>query len=273
MEIQRPPRRQLVRVADVLEEAIGSFVQTRGTIQPDTTWEAPLEAWAISNLMVRNIEGVVVLARHDEVLAPAAWANARNVFDAAARILWLISPDDRFEAEARWITLLAEYERFHRRMAEYSEISASAATIHRAQAEQILGFRQGVLAAISEGYGEPRRLPKTDKLLKELGVAGMYELYVEGSQYMHATMPATALYRKNLGNKKEFGDFVSISHWIVPLRTCWICLHNAGRFVVSRLRGTDRWDILGSELNTRLDDAFHALAREVPDNAAAQRPT
>jgi hypothetical protein len=114
----------------VLEEAVGDFLHTRAQVRPETQWEAPLEAWAISNVMIRNIEAAALLARHDEALAPDAWANARNALDAAVRILWLLYPQDRFESEARWVALLVERERFHLRMAD--ELASTADDEHAA---------------------------------------------------------------------------------------------------------------------------------------------
>ena len=195
-DIARTPRPQLVAVADVLEEAVESFLAARTAVPAETQWEAPLEAWAISNLMVRNIEAAAVLARHDEVLAPAASANARNVFDAATRILWLLAPGDRFEAEARWVALLVERERFHDRMAAVLEADHNdqEARNHRDAAAAVRGFHTGVAAKLPAPYAVPSGPPPTDQLLRDLGVAGMYGLYIEGSQYMHATMRATSTY-------------------------------------------------------------------------------
>jgi hypothetical protein len=210
---------------------------------------------------VRNIEAANVLARHDEILVSAAWANARNVFDAATRILWLLTPSDRFESEARWIALLNEYERFHKRMAALDDLPSGEAKRHLVVARQIGDFRDGVVAALPAQYKVPTRIPGGDILLRGLGVPGMYRLYIEGSQYMHAAMPATALYRKNLGDMKELGEYVGPIDWILPLRTCWVCLHNAGQFVVDRLGGTTDWPGDHTEIGMRIDAAFRALAK------------
>jgi hypothetical protein len=256
---RRPPAQSLLNVADALEAGVASFVEARNSVQADGTWEAPLEAWAISNLLVRNIEAAVVLARHDETLAPAAWANARNVFDAAWRILWLLTPPERFESEGRWVALLAEYERFHRRMSQIPEVSAEEISRHIALAEQIDDLRGRIASKLPRGYQVPTRIPAVNEVLDELGVAGMYRLYFEGSQYMHSTMSATRAYRRNDRTERSFGDFVELWHWILPLRTCWICLHNAGRFVVSRLGDPAEWEVPPA-FKRRMDAAFLDLA-------------
>lgn len=258
--IVRTPRTELVSVADLLDEAIGDFLTCRAGLRPEAEWEAPLEAWAISNLMIRNIEAAAILARHDEVLAPAAWANARSVFDAATRILWLLTPDDRFEAEARWITLLVEQERFHLRMAAVLEHDgAQEASDHRHRASRVRSFHEGVAARLPATHAVRRRTPPTDQLLRELGVAGMYRLYIEGSQYMHATMAATSMYidRNEAGRKPT--ESLTALDWILPLRTCWISLYNAGWLVIDRLSPGQRWNVR-QNLGARVDAGFRKLA-------------
>lgn len=84
-------------------------------------WEAPREAWAMSNLLIRNIEAVLLMARTDEVMVSAAWANARCAFEQAVRIIWLLKPTDRYASEGRWLGFLAEAERFRRLVAEAAE--------------------------------------------------------------------------------------------------------------------------------------------------------
>lgn len=128
--------------------------------------------------MIRNVEAAIVLARHDEVLAPAAWANARNVFDAATRILWLLVPADRFISETHWIALLDESARFHTRMAKARDVPAEVRARHQARARQIQDFRDGVMAALPSGYEVPTRIPETDVPLG-MRVGGMYQLYIQ----------------------------------------------------------------------------------------------
>jgi hypothetical protein len=253
------PRPELVAVANLLDDAVADFLKRRAGIAPDGEWEAPLEGLAISNLMIRNVEAAAVLARCDEVLAPAAWANARNVFDAATRILWLLHPADRFESEARWIALLMEYERFHRRMAVIlEEDDAATSRTNFERAEVLREFHTAVAAKLPAGYEVPVRIPSSDQALRDLGVGGMYRLYIEGSQYMHAGMHATSAYLDRSRSIRVPTQSVGVVDWILPLRTCWICLQNAGRFVIGRLEANAEW--VTEDLAPRVDGAFRRLA-------------
>jgi hypothetical protein len=263
----------LVVVAVVLEEAVGNFLHTRAEVQPERQWEAPLEAWAISNLMIRNIEAAALLARHDEALAPAAWANARNAFDAATRILWLLYPGDRFESEARWVALLVERERFHLRMA--GELAGAGddkhAATHRNWAAQAREFHTGVADRLPRPYVVPSRVPPTSQVLREVGETDMYWLYIEGSQYVHATMPATSMYIDRSETDRQPTERLKLIDWILLLRTCWMCLVNAGRFVISRLAPTEQWNVFES-MGPRVDDAFTALTDSDLPAQGTRRP-
>lgn len=43
--------------------------------------EAPQEGIVLGRLLIRNVEAVVEMARHDEVFVTAAWSNARMAFE------------------------------------------------------------------------------------------------------------------------------------------------------------------------------------------------
>src|SRR5688572_23508354 len=88
MHIVKPPCAEIVRVSDLLDAAVGDFLRSCRDLDVSGVWEAPLEGFSLAKLCIRNVEAIAVLARTDEVLAPAGWANARNAFEVAARILW-----------------------------------------------------------------------------------------------------------------------------------------------------------------------------------------
>lgn len=264
MNIARPPRPELRKVAGLLDEAVEAYAAARTGIEVEGGWEAPLEAFALSGLCVRNVEAVAVLAKTDEVLAPAAWANARNAFEIAVRVIWLLYPDDRFEAEMRWIALLQEYERFHTRMTNVPETAVDSGRRHLDLANRIREFRLGVEERIPPGYAPPSRIPSVEQMLKEINTPAMYAIYIEGSQFLHGTMAASAAYRRGLGVAKELGDFSTIVHWIPLLRASWLSIKNAGSFVVDRLSGS-RYTLDWTPIGGEIDAAFRALALTVDD--------
>jgi hypothetical protein len=219
-------------------------------------WEAPQEGLALGWLLIRNIEVVVELARRDEVFVTAAWSNTRVAFELATKIIWMLHPADRYEAECRWLSLLGEYEGIERKLAR--EVP-SHAELHNAKAEAIGTFREGVIRALPGGY-RVRGMPSFLNMLNALDTPEMYQFYRQGSQYVHGGMYASASYSKNLGSERNFGDFTSTVDWVLPMRLCWLSLRRASWFILDRLGATEQamphWDELGDDA----DGAFQALA-------------
>lgn len=234
--IIRPPGPNLLRLADTLEACIARFLQARAGLLGTNPWEAPRKGWALSNLMVRNIEAVLVMARTDEVLVSAAWTNARCAFEQSVRIIWMLNTPDPYISESRWLGFLADAERFHRLVADSSEKEPDLPSTarHREIENGMREFREGASARLPEGY-KVQKPPSFEAMLRALDGGGMYRYYREGSQYVHGSMWGTSVYRRNLGIHAQFGDFTDTWDWVLPLRLCWLSLRNAGEILVSRL--------------------------------------
>jgi hypothetical protein len=251
----------MLRLADTLDACIGRFLEARSGLLGSHGWEAPREGWALSNLMVRNMEAVLLMARTDEVMVSAAWSNARCVFEHAVRIVWLLNTPDRFTGECRWLGFLADVERFHRLVAEaaraYPDLPNS--TDHAGLERALREFREGVTAKLPQGYA-PEKPPSFEAMLGTMDGAAMYRYYREGSQYVHGSVWGTAGYRRNLGVHARFGEFSSTADWILPLRLCWLSLRNAGAVLLSSLGDepvTCDWDAM----EVSVTHGFEALVR------------
>lgn len=258
-EIARPPCAELVRVAEVIDQMIAEYIKGLRGVPVIGRWEAPQEGIALGWLLVRNVEAVIGMARYDEVLVTAAWSNTRVAFELATRIIWMLHPGDRYEAECRWLALLGEYEEIERKLArevpEYSDR-------HNNKAMAIQRFREGVISALPSGY-RAGRIPHFVDMLKALDTSEMYRFYREGSQYVHGGMYAAASYSKHLGHIRDLGDFTSTFDWILPMRLCWLSLRRATSFILNRLEALENampeWDRIDEQAGA----AFEALASYV----------
>jgi hypothetical protein len=54
-------------------------------------------------------------------------------------------------------------------------------------------------------------------MLKEIGQPELYMFYVAMSAFTHSNFEAAAIYRKNLGCRKELGEFIAAKDWALPL--------------------------------------------------------
>jgi hypothetical protein len=100
-------------------------------------FESDVEALLLFNLVIRDIEAILTLARTDLVLLPSANVLARAVFEIALKAAWIVQPDDPFDREVRWLAHLAEEERLHKAL---SESVASPAAIPMCSSNGMLRF-------------------------------------------------------------------------------------------------------------------------------------
>lgn len=249
-----PPSAALVNMAETIDEMINQYLVALRSAEAGQ-WEAPKEGYVLGWLLIRNIQAVLTLARQDEIMATAAWSNARVAFELGIRIIWMLHPTDRYEAECRWLAYLEEYERAERRIACES---SSASGQQNKRAEAIRNFREGVTAALPGGY-RPARMPNLREMLNALDTPQMYKLYQVGSQYTHGSLYAATSYSRNLGTKRTIGDFTSTIDWIIPMRLCWLSLREAAWFILDRLEVPEKVKPDWNALNLRAETAFEAL--------------
>ena len=252
----RQPSTELLRVAGVIEKMIDEYRRALRSVAVVGRWEAPQESLALGWLLIRNVEAVAELARRDEVLVTAAWSNTRVAFELSTRIMWILQPADRYEAECRRLSLLGEYQEIEQKLAR--EVP-SQSDLHIRKAEAIKTFREGVMAALPDGY-KVSRMPSFLNMLNTLDIPEMYQYYRQGSQFIHGGMYASASYSKDLGSYRRLGDFTLTGDWVLPMRLSWLSLRNAARIILDRLDVTNQAMPQWGELKDHADEAFRALA-------------
>jgi hypothetical protein len=201
-----------------------------------------VEAWNILKLILRHVKGIITLAENDLVLLPSAMVLARSAFEAAVKSMWMLTPEDPFNREVRWLAHLQSEEDFHRKTADqYAKSGWSEAAAKNRQVEaQIRDFRTQVTAMLPSGYCPLPKLPNIYEMLESLSEARKYILYVWGCQYTHGTHAATGLYRKDLGSEKKFGEFIRLGDWAFCLSVSWTSLMGPGNLFLQRMGGDHR---------------------------------
>ena len=232
----RPPTKEITAACDAIDRVIELFISARETL-PGSQYEADVEALTLFNLVIRHIEGVLVLARNDMVLIPPAYACARAAFETGIKAAWMVNSDDPFVRETRWLAHLAEEGRVYLRVAARTEDQESSASFG-ARAQAIQQFRQGVIERLPSHIKLLPGNPNLEEMSRAIGGERLYSLYIFLSQFIHGGHAATNLYRKNLGTEKKFGEFVVPGNWYIAFRLCWLSLSHPGNIVLSQLSGT-----------------------------------
>jgi hypothetical protein len=246
--IQMPSTPAVGRVTSLLESTIQKFLDARTTIPSMGRFESDDEAHLLIGLLIRHVEGVISLARHDLVLLPPAMAVARAAFETSVRVLWMLDPEDPFERQVRWLVGLEEYERYYDNLAkEYDKLgveSADTRGLHRL----IQDFRLNVQQVLPSEYKLLPGLPNYRQILDAIGHVNGYAWYIVASNHTHPTQVATSLYRRDFGASKEFGEFIQASDWYPVMLLCAFALHTTGAKFIERCGGNSAAFVTGRDL-------------------------
>jgi hypothetical protein len=239
------PRPELVAVAYALDSAVSKYRSAQWP--PDVKAMSPVEGLVMSWNVARNVQAVTLLARADELLLPAAWANTRTAFEVGVRIIWVLFPGDPKQSELRLLPMLDEYARYHENMdAENATFSIRGS--HKKSATELRTYLTLARAKIPDGYQEPPGIPKMQLMLTETENANLYAAYIEASQYQHGSMAASAAYRRASG---AFAEVVNLREWLLPVRLSWITLREVANFVSLRMTGrVFDWGALPGEIDS-----------------------
>lgn len=222
-KIITPPTPEIKRVCVLLQQLIHHFLNP--PVPHDLgEYEFKIESFNLIALIIRDVESITVLGKHDLVLLPSAMNLARSILEKSVKILWMLEPEEPFNREVRWLAQLQTeenyYDRISRRMNELG-IDNQHAINNR---DVISEFRIGVTERLPEPYKPLERLPDLSKMMAEVGEADKYPTYMFLSQYMHGTHVATGTYRRGLGIYKELGEYTSPEDWTIILDVCKYCL-------------------------------------------------
>lgn len=237
-----PPSPEIVRLAALLEIAIGQLLLGLRTDGPSGKWEAEIEAQVLFTLIVRHAEGVTELARRDLVLLPPAMTVARAAFETSVKALWILHPDNPYARESRWLCYLKSEETYGIRIADRLRTMGIDGEQFRDTAHQIRDFRVGVETMLPDGYTAPSELPNFEGMINSLEFEKWYIHYMAFSQFSHGTRIAGNLYRRHLGTKKVMGEFIAPSDWYHPIGASSMGVIQVGRRLIEVCGGSpDRY--------------------------------
>lgn len=266
-----PPTAGMLGVCDALDATIIQYLGEVSKLRVGT-YEADVEALLMFKLGVRQVQGVLVLARQSIALVPAAFHLARAAFECCARAAWLVNEDKPLLREARFIAHLNGEISALKRSSDRLAIHGVDVQLPRARAATLEEFSKGLSEKLHErGFTSVAQLPNFEQLVTSIGGNHLYATYIEASQYSHGGHAATWLYRRSgLGTGKQIEDSVSCWHWVTPLRMCWLALGHPGDILISRIASTDdaRWS---QKAAAAVDEAFDKFAAEIIAEHAFQR--
>lgn len=211
-----PPDVRVLNLAEPIQE-LGDVIRGHSSdVQSQIgTWESDVEAFNLILLAATHAIAAGDLARSSVSLLAPARALARAAMEAGARALWLLSPEEPFAREARWLAHLDGEIRIAKRLEEFLGQEAFAGST------VVQEFSDAVRAKLPPDVVVPARVPNFKELLRAIGAPEKYPVYAYLSQTSHATHNGTQVFHKHLGTFKQLGDFATADDWWLPLSTIW----------------------------------------------------
>lgn len=221
--IVQPPTKEVLALCDDSDLLIERYLACVGTIRGAThRFEAETEAYTIMKLLIRHLESVCQLARHDLVLLPSAVVLSRAAFEASVRGRWMLRPVDPFEREVRWVLHLRSATEQCSKLERSTYTPQDTVAAYGCRRETYARFDVAISKLLAErGYSLPKQAPNIWEMLKDIGEPHLYRFYILLSAYTHTNFEAGNLYRKNLGSGKELGEFITPQDWRLPLEVAW----------------------------------------------------
>jgi hypothetical protein len=221
--VVQPPTKEILGLCDHSDLLIERYLACLNAKPPNWgRFEAEVETYTILKLLLRHLESVCQLARHDLVLLPSAVVIARAAFEAQVRARWLLKPVDPYEREVRWVLHLRSASDHCEKLETNKHIPEQVAEIYRQRRSSYETFDADISRLLVErGYNIPKQAPNIWEMLKDIGKPELYQIYILLSAYTHTNFEAGSLYRKNLGGGKELGEFITAKDWWLPLSVAW----------------------------------------------------
>ena len=223
--IQPPTKEILVLCSDsdaLIERYLACLSTARSSFR---RFEAEVEVYTILKLLIRHLESVCQLARHDLVLLPSAIVVARAAFEASIRGRWMLQPVDPFEREVRWVLHMRSAAEHCGKLEKNPHTPPAVSKAFAQERNSYQAFDADISKLLVErGYSVPKQAPNIWEMLKSIGEPHLYLLYIRLSAYTHTNFEAGSLYRKHLGGGKKLGEFIKPSDWHLPIDAAWTSL-------------------------------------------------
>ena len=221
--VVQPPTKEVLALCEDSDCLIERYLACLGTIRGTICrFEAETEAYTILKLILRHLEAVCKLARHDLVMLPSAVVLSRAAFEASIRARWMLHPVDPYEREVRWVLHLRSATDHCSKLERSAHTSKDMAAAYARRRESYQGFDRDISKLLVErGYTLPKQAPNIWEMLNDLGEPHLYQFYILLSAYTHTNFEAGGLYRNNLGCGKKLGEFITARDWHLPLQVAW----------------------------------------------------
>ncbi len=233
--IIKKPTPEILLLCEYNDQLIRASLESHKLIKSKVgRYESERTFLAFSKLLIRQLESISTLARHDLVLAPSANIIARVMFETSVKSRWMFIPVDPYEREVRWLTLVRSQKEREKKILKNLRASSSLFTTSNSlnasinYREKNIEYLETIDIEFSkklkeEGY--EITIPKTPNvidMLKKLDQDDLYHIYIQLSAHTHTDLDALGFFQRGgFGRPWETGEFTSDKDWYNPLAVAW----------------------------------------------------
>jgi hypothetical protein len=258
-KIIQPPTPEILAACEGVERIIRAYLKGTKSWRASRRFEAPVEVYTHLKLLIRLSEAILVLARNDLVLVPAAMTIARSLLETGYRAAWLLAPVDPYEREARWVLYLETAATHHKKLATEKMLTDERRAYHSKTAAYFRQFSMEIRRLLkNEGYEVKKLFPNFRQLVNEQDLPDAYHLFIELSAATHSNFSAMDIYHKNLGTIKQFGEFVGPKDWFLPIGVSGLILF----WIANKLLHENEVDV-NNHFPKSLQDDFQKLLQNI----------
>jgi hypothetical protein len=227
------PTSEIIDIVKLIDNGITIFLNNANEIEIGE-YESIVECRLILNLCIRHIESINELAKQDLLFAPSAMVLGRSSFESAINALWLIYPQDIFECESRYNGRLKNYEEWIGKQIRFFNDLGWDTKNYTEEKKSLSEFINDLDIELNRKGYETIKQVNFKSQLKKINEEQKYLYYKLLSGFTHGGYHSTNIYRKNLGTKMSFGEFINIDDWKFVYSVVWPAFEIASEFFIAK---------------------------------------
>lgn len=227
------PNSEIIDIIKLINKGITIFLNNTNEIKIGE-YESIVECRLILNVCIRHIESINELAKQDLLFLPSAMVLGRSSFETAINALWLIYPQDIFECESRYSGWLRDYEGWIGKQIRFFNDLGWETKKYTEEKKSLSEFINNFDIELNRKGYKTKKVVNFKSQLKSINEERKYLYYSLLSGFTHGGYHSTGIYRKNLGTKMAFGEFISIDDWKFVYSVVWPAFEIASEFFIAK---------------------------------------
>jgi Family of unknown function (DUF5677) len=217
-KLNSDPKVSILETCDAIDSAIEAMISACNDI-PHSEVYADQESLIRLNLVIKNIQAVLLIARNDLLLIVPALVVARAAYETAIRSVWMVNHEDPYEREIRLVCYINEEIKVQKKIADREpKLPADELRQLTEQINKLTEYRNKVVSKYSSNNPQKtidsdQGCPNFEAMCKGITNKDLYKNYIYLSQYAHGNRTAIESFSRGFCENQKMGDYLEPRHW------------------------------------------------------------